>query len=91
MTIQRACEMAGHPADTIELLNTYYTLMFEAISGQGGLVWREVEVLNDDAGQPHLQLHGSLEIRARQMAVQSIFVTLTHTAELAAASVILES
>jgi adenylate cyclase len=26
------------PADTIELLNTYYTLMFEAISGHGGVV-----------------------------------------------------
>jgi len=26
------------PADTIELLNTYYTLMFEAISMQGGVV-----------------------------------------------------
>jgi len=26
------------PTDTIELLNTYYTLMFEAISGQGGVV-----------------------------------------------------
>jgi adenylate cyclase len=26
------------PADTIELLNTYYTLMFEAISGQSGVV-----------------------------------------------------
>jgi adenylate cyclase len=26
------------PADTIELLNTYYTLMFEAITNQGGIV-----------------------------------------------------
>ena len=26
------------PEETIELLNTYYTLMFEAISGQGGVV-----------------------------------------------------
>jgi class 3 adenylate cyclase len=26
------------PEDTIELLNTYYTLMFEAISGNGGVV-----------------------------------------------------
>jgi adenylate cyclase len=26
------------PADTIELLNNYYTLMFEAISGHGGIV-----------------------------------------------------
>ena len=26
------------PEDTIELLNTYYTLMFNAISGNGGIV-----------------------------------------------------
>jgi class 3 adenylate cyclase len=26
------------PEDTIELLNTYYTLMFDAIAGQGGVV-----------------------------------------------------
>jgi class 3 adenylate cyclase len=29
---------AQSPADTIELLNTYYTLMFDAISGHGGVV-----------------------------------------------------
>ena len=29
---------AQSPADTIELLNTYYTLMFEAITGHGGIV-----------------------------------------------------
>lgn len=29
---------AQSPEDTIELLNTYYTLMFEAISGHGGVV-----------------------------------------------------
>ncbi len=29
---------AQTPEDTIELLNTYYTLMFEAISGHGGVV-----------------------------------------------------
>ena len=26
------------PEETIELFNTYYTLMFDAISGQGGVV-----------------------------------------------------
>ena len=26
------------PEDTIELLNTYYTLMFDAISGHGGVI-----------------------------------------------------
>lgn len=29
---------AQSPEDTIELLNTYYTLMFDAITGQGGVV-----------------------------------------------------
>ncbi len=29
---------AQSPADTIELLNTYYTLMFDAIGGHGGVV-----------------------------------------------------
>ncbi len=29
---------AQSPAETIELLNTYYTLMFEAITGHGGIV-----------------------------------------------------
>jgi adenylate cyclase len=29
---------AGTPEETIELLNTYYTLMFDAISGHGGVV-----------------------------------------------------
>jgi adenylate cyclase len=29
---------AQPPEDTIELLNTYYTLMFDAIAGQGGVV-----------------------------------------------------
>jgi class 3 adenylate cyclase len=29
---------AQSPAETIELLNTYYTLMFEAINGHGGVV-----------------------------------------------------
>jgi len=29
---------AQPPEDTIELLNTYYTLMFDAISGRGGIV-----------------------------------------------------
>lgn len=33
-----AISEAQPPADTIELLNTYYTLMFEAISGHGGVV-----------------------------------------------------
>ena len=62
-----------------------------AVHGQGTFVLQEAEVANDESGQPHMVLHGSLEARAQQLSVQKIFVTLTHTRSHAAANVILES
>ena len=54
------------PADTIELLNTYYTLMFEAISGQGGVVNQMVgDGLMAIFGAPlPLDNHGEQAVRA---------------------------
>ena len=54
------------PADTIELLNTYYTLMFEAISGQGGVVNQMVgDGLMAIFGAPlPLANHGEQAVRA---------------------------
>jgi adenylate cyclase len=57
---------AQSPADTIELLNTYYTLMFEAISGQGGVVNQMVgDGLMAIFGAPlPLDNHGEQAVRA---------------------------
>jgi adenylate cyclase len=57
---------AQSPADTIELLNTYYTLMFEAISGQGGVVNQMVgDGLMAIFGAPlPLDNHGAQAVRA---------------------------
>jgi class 3 adenylate cyclase len=54
------------PTDTIELLNTYYTLMFEAISGQGGVVNQMVgDGLMAIFGAPlPLDNHGEQAVRA---------------------------
>jgi class 3 adenylate cyclase len=54
------------PADTIELLNTYYTLMFEAIIGQGGVVNQMVgDGLMAIFGAPlPLDNHGEQAVRA---------------------------
>ena len=54
------------PADTTELLNTYYTLMFEAISGQGGVVNQMVgDGLMAIFGAPlPLDNHGEQAVRA---------------------------
>jgi holo-[acyl-carrier protein] synthase len=87
------CESKHYPAE-------HYAARFAAkealvkalaIDGEGGLVWSDIEIVNDDAGRPHMHLYGSLQTRARQMSVQTIFVTLSHTRSLAAANVILES
>jgi holo-[acyl-carrier protein] synthase len=62
-----------------------------AIDSQGGFVWKEAEVLNDAVGRPQVYLYGSLQELARRRAVQHIFLSLSHTASLAAANVVLES
>ena len=55
-----------------------------------GVSWLEIEVVREPSGRPSLRFHG----RAAQIAARLGFVhaalSLTHTAELAAASVALE-
>ena len=55
-----------------------------------GVVWRDLEVANLPSGQPTLQLHGVAAQIAEKMGVRKISLSLTHTAELAMAHVILE-
>jgi class 3 adenylate cyclase len=62
------------PTDTIELLNTYYTLMFEAISGQGGVVNQMVgDGLMAIFGAPlPLPNHGEQAVRAALEMIEMI-------------------
>ena len=65
---------AQSPADTIELLNTYYTLMFDAISGQGGVVNQMVgDGLMAIFGAPiPLPNHGEQAVRAAMEMIELI-------------------
>jgi holo-[acyl-carrier protein] synthase len=55
-----------------------------------GVSWLEIEVVREPSGRPTLRFHGrAAEIAARQGVVRSN-LSLTHTAELAVASVVLE-
>jgi adenylate cyclase len=62
------------PAETIELLNTYYTLMFEAISDQGGVVNQMVgDGLMAIFGAPLVQPdHCERAVRAAQDMIEMI-------------------
>jgi class 3 adenylate cyclase len=62
------------PEETIELLNTYYELMFDAISGHGGVVTLMMgdglmSVFGAPVSSPH---HGESAVRAAQEMVELI-------------------
>lgn len=67
---------------------------FKALAGTDdarAIGWREIEVVRAADGAPALRLHGRAEARARVLGVRTIHLSLTHTADTAAAVVILES
>ena len=66
---------------------------FKALSGNDlarGVGWREIEVLSGTHG-PELVFHGLAEQRAKELGIQRIHVSLTHTHLAAVAMVVLEA
>lgn len=55
-----------------------------------GLVFRHVEVVRAQNGQPSIRLHGNALARAEQLGVRSIHVSLSHQPGVAGAVVLLE-
>src|SRR6266545_6845750 len=56
-----------------------------------GVRWRDFEVANLPSGKPTLRLHGVAAEVASRLGVRAISLSLTHTAELGMAHVILEA
>lgn len=55
-----------------------------------GVNWLEIEVTREPGGRPVLQFHGRAAAMASHLHVTHCALSLTHTADLAMASVILE-
>jgi len=55
-----------------------------------GVRWQDFEVSNLPSGRPTLRLHGVAARLAEEMGVKSISLSITHTAEMGMAQVILE-
>lgn len=89
----RYCETKHFPAQHYAARFAAKEALLKALAmdGQGGFVWRDIEITNDQSGQPHLHVYGSLQARTRVLGVQTIFVTLSHTEQIASASVVLEA
>ncbi len=59
--------------------------------GLKGANWKEIEVRNDELGQPIIDISGKLKNIASAKGVNKYFVSISHTKEYAVAQVILES
>jgi holo-[acyl-carrier protein] synthase len=55
-----------------------------------GVSWLEIEVAREASGRPTLQFHGRAAQIAQRLGVTRAALSITHTAELAMASVVLE-
>jgi holo-[acyl-carrier protein] synthase len=56
-----------------------------------GVNWLEIEVVREPGGRPGVRFHGRAAQIASQLGVLNSALSLTHTGELAMASVLLES
>jgi holo-[acyl-carrier protein] synthase len=55
-----------------------------------GVNWREIEVVREPSGRPTLALHGRAAQFAKKLGVIHAALSLTHSREMAMASVVLE-
>jgi holo-[acyl-carrier protein] synthase len=58
---------------------------------RGGVTWRDFEVANLPSGKPTLRFHGKAAQIAEMLGVKNVALSLTHTAGLGMAHVILEN
>ena len=55
---------------------------------RGKIAWTDIEVVNNDAGQPEVRLSGEVREIADRLGINHISVSITHTANFAIASAV---
>lgn len=56
-----------------------------------GVTWKEIEVVRERSGKPSLRFHGRAAELAERLGVANTALSLTHTGQMAMASVVLEN
>lgn len=53
---------------------------------RGKITWRDMEILNDRSGQPHVTLSGECKRIADQLGITDVLISISHTENYAVAS-----
>jgi holo-[acyl-carrier protein] synthase len=62
----------------------------KALGAPTGLAWHDAEVVSEASGRPRFELRGTVEARAKELGVTSVYLSLSHDAGIASAMVVLE-
>lgn len=86
------CETKTNKAENYAARFAAKEALFKALGTgwRGGLAFNEVEVENDELGKPSIQLIGETARIIEKRNIKSIHVSLSHTKEIAIATVLLE-
>ena len=86
------CGTKRHSAEHFAARFAAKEAMVKALAGTGGVgsFWRDIEIMNEQDGRPVVILHGRAKKMADALGVRRVFVSLTHTRDIAAATVVLE-
>jgi len=57
-------------------------------TGAKGVGWREIEILADSAGKPLIKLHGQAQVKAKELNLNELSVSLSDTEQYAIAAAI---
>jgi holo-[acyl-carrier protein] synthase len=55
---------------------------------RGKIAWTDIEIVNNPAGRPEVNLRGEVEKLAEKLGIKHISVSITHTANFAIASAV---
>jgi holo-[acyl-carrier protein] synthase len=86
------CEAKRHPAEHFAARFAAKEAVVKALAdahGQGSF-WLDIEIRNEEDGRPVVRLQGRAHEIADRLGVRRVFLSMTHTREMAAATVVLE-
>ncbi len=87
------CESKTNKAEHYAVRFAAKEAFFKAL-GTGwrdGMAFNEVEVWNDELGKPELNIIGATAEKIKERKINKIHISLSHTKEMAMATVVLES